>query len=54
MRTKTLKIGGSLYLRIPHEKVVKHGLENKMDIDFHEGLWDEMFKGNINERDQNE
>jgi len=44
MRTKILKVGGSLYLRIPHEKVVKHGLESKMDIYIHEDLWDEMFE----------
>jgi len=51
MKTKTVKLGGSLYLRIPHEKVEKYNLQKNMDIYIHEDLWDEMFKGE-NENEQ--
>lgn len=44
MRTKTVKLGGSLYIRIPHELVDKYGVEKNITLNIPEHVWEVFFE----------
>lgn len=43
METRTEKIGGSIYIRVPSGIVKKHKVKEKKDYDVSEDTWDIIF-----------
>lgn len=44
MKSRTIKLGGSLYLRIPDDIVKKNNIEEKKDYYIPENLWNKLFE----------